>query len=72
MRVGMHMFDNLTDPSTKFSQEPEHSTFTRTFGKPLFEWMSDPENALERKKFGIAMSGTVGFQPPGLMLEGTE
>jgi len=69
MRVGCEMFDNLTDPITKYSQEPAHSTFTRVLGKPLFDWMNDPDNAFERKKFGIAMSGTVGFQPPGLMLK---
>lgn len=52
--------EHLLDPVTAHSQEPNEAAWQRgqRTKVTMFEWMELPENALQLRKFGIAMGAT--------------
>jgi len=68
MKAGVHMTDNLMDPSTTASQEVDHSVFNRAFEMPLFEFLEKPGNEYRLRRFGAAMHGmSVAFSTGALL-----
>ncbi|KAF9457494.1 O-methyltransferase [Collybia nuda] len=66
-----YISENMMDPVTGFSGEPNHAPFQRgrRTGKSYFDWYTEPEQDYERHRFGIAMRGTTAMIPPNLVLE---
>ncbi|KIP04592.1 hypothetical protein PHLGIDRAFT_120581 [Phlebiopsis gigantea 11061_1 CR5-6] len=53
------LVDNVLDPATALSEEPNESPFSRAYGTELswYDWLALPEHKFELKRFGIAMGG---------------
>lgn len=72
MKAGAWMFENITDPVTGKSEEPQHASVCRAFQlkEPIWNWWEQPENIGRLRRFGAAMSGTNKMQPPQTILSG--
>lgn len=66
-----YMKECLTDPQTASSEEPNEAPFNRAFrtNVMLWEWLEQPENVLRRKRFGVAMKGSLDIQNPRAILD---
>ena len=62
LRCAGSLVDNVMDPATSFSEEPNESAFSRAHGTELscFDWLDLPGQELELKRFGIAMAAMTG------------
>lgn len=71
-RTAGYLAENLLDPATAFSQEPNEAAFQRAHRTTLtsFEFMDLPENADLLKKFGIAMRATTSFSDHAVVSNG--
>lgn len=60
MKVGTHLTENLVDPKTSHSQEPNQAPLNLAFNTnySFYEWMNQPGNEFNRVRFDIAMHGT--------------
>jgi O-methyltransferase domain len=68
MKAGVHMADNLMDPSTTTSQEVTHSVFNRAFQISLFDFLEKPGNEYRLRRFGAGMHGmSVAFSTGALL-----
>lgn len=72
MKGGAHLIDVMTDPETKFSEEPKHGALQKSLKTELglFEYLNQPGNDLERKMFAKRMQGAVATQPASSVLSG--
>lgn len=71
LKASAYLLENLTDPKTAFSEEPDESALNRAFGTniTMWEWFEQPENALRLKRFGVGMKGTVEAHNPKAILD---
>ena len=71
-KAAAYIVENLLDPATAMSEEPNEAALQRGFGTTLsyFEWMDQPEHAAYRKKFGIAMGATTNYSEDALITKG--
>jgi hypothetical protein len=70
MKAGVHMADNLMDPSTTASPEVTHSVFNRAFQMPLFDFLEKPGNEYRLRRFGAGMHGMSMAFSTGALLTG--
>lgn len=68
-----HLLENLKDPATANSDEPNCAPFNRAFkvDVPLWVWYDHPEQSYRRERFALAMHGASKMQPPDILLNGT-
>ncbi|KAG6897005.1 hypothetical protein C0992_004716 [Termitomyces sp. T32_za158] len=66
-----YLMENMLDPETSHSDEPQHSPLQRAlrFDTNLWDFQSRPENAYRLRRFGVAMKGGTVMQLPNLLLE---
>ncbi|KAG5727433.1 Sterigmatocystin 8-O-methyltransferase [Termitomyces sp. T112] len=66
-----YLMENMLDPKTSHSSEPQHSPLQRAlkFDTNLWDFQSRPENAYRLRLFGIAMKGATAMHLPNLLLE---
>ena len=64
--------DNLVNPETALSEEPNQAPFNTHFGTQLslFEWYELPENKHRLERFGLAMDAGRNVMPPDLIMRG--
>lgn len=58
-----YLVENLTDPKTAHSQEPNHSPAQRALDTdlPLHYWLQEPENALALARCQHSMRSLTGY-----------
>ena len=73
LRASAHLMENVTDPKTSFSKEPNTAPLQRAFNTdaPFFEILKKPENAFRFRRFGLAMMGGSAAQLPAAILQGS-
>lgn len=67
------MLENLKDPKTTRSDEPEAAVFYTSFPDvdvPIWDWYEQPDQSYRRRRFAVAMHGLGALQPPDLILKG--
>lgn len=71
-KLSAFVLENLKDPKTAMSDEPNCAPFNRVFDVhvPLWEWYERPENSYRRRRFAVAMHGIGLMQPPDTLLKG--
>ncbi|KAF8575758.1 S-adenosyl-L-methionine-dependent methyltransferase [Ramaria rubella] len=69
LNVAPHVYANLTDPRTAFSEEQDDSTFKRAYGHTMFDYLNLNSNTVG-KEFGIAMTGLNAIKNPQAVLKG--
>ncbi|KAJ6574821.1 O-methyltransferase-domain-containing protein [Mycena capillaripes] len=64
------VWENMADPFTAQSGEPNHSPFQRAFGtnKTYFEWQAEEEQKYISHRFGITMVGMASMRPANAIL----
>lgn len=64
--------DNVMDPKTTFSEEPNVSPYQKAFSTDMLMWdyVEEPENAVRFRRINLAMIGTSTSQPPAAILRG--
>jgi len=62
----------LRDPVMKLSGEPNHAPFNRAFNTDLtiWDWLEQPEQHYNLRRFGVAMQGVATMQPASTILDG--
>ncbi|KAG6894493.1 hypothetical protein C0992_005905 [Termitomyces sp. T32_za158] len=67
--AGPQLLENLKDPITGRSNEPNHAPFNRAFGVdiPIWLWFEAQEQKYRRRRFAIAMHGIAQMQPSDLL-----
>ncbi|KLO13130.1 O-methyltransferase [Schizopora paradoxa] len=72
LKSSAFFYEAMTDPKLAFSGEANHSGFSRAFNteKSYWEFSEQPDQLARRRRFGVAMSGTQGMEPPGLPIVG--
>ncbi len=62
----------ILDPKLSYSGEPSEAAFNLAHKTdlPLFEWLSQPEQAYASKRFSIGMHAANDFSAPGIILKG--
>ncbi|KAG6807059.1 hypothetical protein H0H92_008969 [Tricholoma furcatifolium] len=70
-KASSYLLENMTDPKTSHSYEPQHSPLQRALGfkTNFWEFHARPENAYRLRRFGIAMRGSTVMDLPDLLLE---
>ncbi|KAG6898617.1 hypothetical protein C0993_005644 [Termitomyces sp. T159_Od127] len=63
------LLENIKDPATDCSSEPNHAPFNRAFGVdiPIWLWYETQEQKYRRRRFAIAMRGVAQMQPSDLL-----
>lgn len=71
-KASAYLMDNLRDPETAYSSEPNKAPFHRALGidVPLWVWYKRPEQSYHRRRFGVAMHGLAKLQPPDILTNG--
>ena len=71
-KAGSSTIDNLVNPETALSEEPNQAPFNTRFETPLglFEWYEQPANRYRLERFGLAMDAGRSAVPPDLILKG--
>ncbi|KAG6909480.1 hypothetical protein DXG01_017202 [Tephrocybe rancida] len=66
-----YLMENMTDPKTSHSYEPQHSPLQRALGfdTNFWDFHSRPDNTYRLRRFGIAMKGATVMDLPNLLLE---
>ncbi|KAJ3553407.1 hypothetical protein NM688_g3631 [Phlebia brevispora] len=74
IKIGGSLVDNLTDPETALSQEPNKSCTQRAFGTDLafHMWLQEPEQALSRRRLQHGMRSLTGYASDELPSGGFE
>ncbi|KAF9460299.1 S-adenosyl-L-methionine-dependent methyltransferase [Collybia nuda] len=64
-----YLAENMRDPKTSHSAEVNQAPLQRGLRTDLtyWEWYSQPEQLYHRRRFGIAMAGTLELEPPNFM-----
>lgn len=72
-KASSFILENLKDPKTAFSGEPNEAPLHRVFNVdiPLWEWYELPEQSYRRRRFAVAMNGFGQMQPPEILVNGT-
>ncbi|KAI0795374.1 S-adenosyl-L-methionine-dependent methyltransferase [Irpex lacteus] len=67
-----HLVHAVLDPKLSYSGEPSEAAFNLAHKTdlPLFEWLSQPEQAYASKRFSIGMHAANEFSAPGIILKG--
>ncbi len=67
-----HLVHAILDPKLSYSGEPSEAAFNLAHKTdlPLFEWLSQPEQAYASKRFSIGMHAANEFSAPGIILKG--
>ncbi|KAG6860183.1 hypothetical protein C0995_014728 [Termitomyces sp. Mi166 len=70
-KASSYLMENMLDPKTSHSSEPQHSPLQRAlrFDTTLWDFQSKPENAYRLRRFDVAMKGATVMQLPNLLLE---
>ncbi|KAG6900278.1 hypothetical protein C0993_000466 [Termitomyces sp. T159_Od127] len=70
-KASSYLMENMLDPETSHSDEPQHSPLQRAlrFDTNLWDFQSRPENAYRLRRFGVAMKGGTVMQLPNLLIE---
>lgn len=65
--------ENMRDPLTAFSSEPNQAPFNRAYGVdiPMWAWHQLPEQSYSRRRFNVAMQGMTKLQPSDVLTTGT-
>jgi hypothetical protein len=73
LRCASYLPDHVMNGNTAFSEEPREAAFNTAYGttQGLFEWFSQPENELRKRRFGAGMAGTRLLSPSDVILRGT-
>ncbi|KAG6875041.1 hypothetical protein C0992_005418 [Termitomyces sp. T32_za158] len=68
-KFSSQLLENLKDPITGRSHEPNHAPFNRAFGVdiPVWPWFETQEQTYRRRRFAIAMHGIAQMQPSDLL-----
>lgn len=72
-KITANILENLQDPKTAYSDEPDAAVFYRAFPNvkiPIWDFYELPEQSYRRRRFGVAMHGLGALQPPDLILKG--
>ncbi|KAG6878243.1 hypothetical protein C0992_008375, partial [Termitomyces sp. T32_za158] len=68
-KFSSQLLENMKDPITGPSNEPNHAPFNRAFGVdvPLWLWYETKEQKYRRRRFAISMRGIAQMQLPDLL-----
>ncbi|KZP25715.1 S-adenosyl-L-methionine-dependent methyltransferase [Athelia psychrophila] len=63
------LMENMRDPLTAFSSEPNQAPFNRAYGIdiPMWAWHQLPEQSYSRRRFNVAMQGMTKLQPSDVL-----
>ncbi|TFK65276.1 S-adenosyl-L-methionine-dependent methyltransferase [Pluteus cervinus] len=64
-----HLLENMKDPKTAFSGEPNHAPVQKALGTDLdlFQFMELPEQRYRHQRFGVAMGGVKAMEHPDVI-----
>lgn len=67
-----HLADNLLNPATAMSEEPDETPLNTSFGSKanIFEWLEGEGNDDRRRRFGMAMVAAQFVIPSDLITQG--
>ncbi|KAI0084847.1 S-adenosyl-L-methionine-dependent methyltransferase [Irpex rosettiformis] len=67
-----HFPDVILDPKLTNSEEPNQAAFNvaHKTDLPVFEWLSQPEQAYQSKRFSVGMHASHTISVPGVILKG--
>ncbi|KAG6810782.1 hypothetical protein H0H92_010349 [Tricholoma furcatifolium] len=70
-KASSYLLENMTDPETSHSPEPQHAPLQRALGfnTNFWDFHARPENAYQSRRFGIAMRGATVMDLPDLLLD---
>ncbi|KAJ7596525.1 S-adenosyl-L-methionine-dependent methyltransferase [Mycena floridula] len=65
------LYENMTDPLTAFSDEPNHAPVARAFNfdTSIYEWFESPGQEYRRHRFGIGMKGVGDMETLPILYE---
>ena len=71
-KASAYAWENLADPATAKSGDPDASPFARAMGRKetMWQYFERPENAFKKKRFNIGMQGIRALEPPDASLYG--
>ncbi|PPQ95286.1 hypothetical protein CVT26_014860 [Gymnopilus dilepis] len=69
-KASAYAWENLADPATTKSGDPDASPFARAMGRKetMWQYFERPENAFKKKRFNIGMQGIRALEPPDASL----
>ncbi|KAF5312467.1 hypothetical protein D9619_003730 [Psilocybe cf. subviscida] len=69
-----YLWENITDPATAHSEEPNHTPFNRglNWDGSMWAFFNQPEQVARQHRFGIAMQGMAALAPADIILRAFE
>ena len=73
MKSGAYLRENLVDPVSSHSPDPEHTSFQKAyrFEGTRWEFLEHPQNQFKLRRYGAAMASNSKLQPPDAILKCT-